>query len=224
MNENNTATYKPKVMCRHCQQVTWHTILSDSGGTSYDDDNDFWYREKFFTLKCLGCDTVCLLVESAFSEDYDPETGEVSVQRVIHPSPFKDTREPIELLYYVPTSISNLYQESIRALNYKLFILAAMGVRSLIEAIAIDQGISSRGLSSKIQGMLNDKIITPKEKIHLDVVKDMGNLAVHEIKKHHVLDISLGLDILETLLQILYIYPKRVEDTQDIISGRKKRN
>ncbi|NCN59199.1 DUF4145 domain-containing protein [Candidatus Microgenomates bacterium] len=63
-------------------------------------------------------------------------------------------------------------------------------------------------------------MITPNSAKLLNLIREIGNLSAHEIKKHHKDDLSLCLDIVEGVLRSLYIYPKEAEFTKDVIDGK----
>jgi len=202
---------KKRVLCKVCQQVTWHSVLNKAeSGNSYDEDSGIWDSSEFFTLQCLGCDNVCLLIEYSCSENYNPGNGEIDVDSTVHPTPTKEERELIDKYYIVPDQVQIIYKETIKAFNAGLYLLAAIGVRTAIEAISRDQGITVRGIESKIKKMVEKNIITQAGADLLLIVKNMGNLSAHEIKKHHHDDLSLCIDVVETVLKNLYILPKSV--------------
>lgn len=104
-----------------------------------------------------------------------------------------------------------------------MMILAAIGIRTTIEAIAIEQKITIRGIESKINKMVDQKIITSDGAKLLLLVKDLGNLATHEVKKHHRDDLALCIDIIEGVIRSLFILPKEALRTREIIKGGWKR-
>lgn len=215
MKKNDFPT---KEMCKVCQCQTWHKILSKSESSKNDEESGIWETTTSYMLQCKGCDNVCLLVEYSCSENYDPETGEIAVDKVIYPSPYKNDRELIKKTYYIPNNVLTIYQETVAAFNERLFILAGIGVRSTIEAIAIDQGISIRGIQTKIQEMVRSNIITSDGAELLELIKDMGNKAVHEIKKHGRDELSLCIDIIEDVIRNLYILPNEAKRARETLS------
>mgnify|MGYP001614421107 CR=1 FL=1 len=215
--------FESKVMCKACEQDTWHTVLHCANTGWDDEDSGMWERTTSFTLQCLGCDNVCLLIQSQFSEDIDSRTGIPELNKSVHPSPYKSDREEVARLFSVPKGVKSVYEETIKAFNGGMMILTAMGIRATIEAIAIEQKITVRGIKKKILKMENLKIITPEGVKLLELVTDIGNLAAHEIKKHHRDDIALCIDIVEDVLRSLYILPEEARHTREVIDGKWKR-
>src|SRR3989304_10254909 len=106
--------FDTKVMCKDCQQETWHTILNKVEH-HWSNEDGLWEDKTSYTLQCLGCDNVCLLIRYVFSEDIDTQTGEPELQESIHPSPYKNDREPIIRLFHVPKNAASVYEETIKA-------------------------------------------------------------------------------------------------------------
>jgi len=219
-NNSPNKEFGSKVMCKRCQQKTWHAILNRTEEGCNDEESGIWENTIYFTLQCLGCGNVCLLVHYYFSEDIDPKTGNPELQSSVHPTPYESDRNPINKLNYVPKNTRSVYEETIKAFNSGMLILAAIGARTIIEAIAIEQKITTRGIKRKIDKMTQKKIITPSGAKLLLLIKDMGNLATHEIKKHHSDDLSLCIDIIEGVLKELYVHPKEAENTRKFVDEK----
>lgn len=222
-NTTENKKFKSKILCKVCQQQTWHIILNEVENNYSDEDGEIWENNKFFTLQCLGCENVCLLTQYVCSENIDSNTGNLETQENIYPIPYKNDREIIERVYYVPKIARTVYEETIKAFNSGMMILAAIGIRTTIEAIAIQEKIIVRGIKTKIKKMEDLKIITPAGATLLLLVKDFGNLATHEIKKHPQDDLSLCIDIIEGVFRSLYILPKQAETSREILEGKWKR-
>jgi hypothetical protein len=212
--------YETKIMCKVCQCETWHNVLNKAFSGYNDEESGIWEENTFYTLQCLGCDNVCLLNQYIFSENTNPETGNPDVQKFIYPSPYKGDREPIDRIYDAPKNVSLVYGETIKAFNSGLMILAGIGVRSIIETISIEQKIVVWGIETKIKEMVKQNIITVEGAKLLRLVKDIGNITAHEIKKQHHDDLALCIDIVEGVIRTLYILPKEAEHTRKIIDGK----
>lgn len=211
----NESTNKRRVLCKECQQNTWHAILNEAKSEKeLSEEDGIWESTKFITLQCMGCDNVCLLLEYFCTENYNPENGEVDIVYSVYPTPTKEERSLIDKYYYLPNDVVAIYRETIQAFNSKLYILTAIGVRTMIEAVSRDQGITDRGIASKINKMIEKNIVTQAGGDLLLMVKEKGNVSAHEIKKHHHDDLSLCIDVLESVLRNLYILPKSAELTR----------
>src|SRR6478752_1747458 len=66
---------RERVHCNKCRILTWHDVLHmDHVDEDLIGDNSLVWRDTNSLLKCRGCDTVQLKVESGFLE-FDPDTG-----------------------------------------------------------------------------------------------------------------------------------------------------
>lgn len=211
--------YEKKIMCKRCQQETWHSIINNLEKRESNDTEDIWIISNFITLKCMGCDNVCLLIQEVCSEDIDPRTGEPDTLENIYPNPFKSDRDLVKGYYNIPGNVKTVYEETITAFNKGLLILSAIGLRTVIEAISLNQKIKARGIKAKIEKMVERNIITNDNAVLLMLVKDIGNLATHEIKKHHKDDLTLCIEITEGIIQNLYIHPKKAKLIRELIEG-----
>ncbi len=211
--------FPDKILCRSCQNETWHSILNETSTGSSNEDGEVWDKTTSHTLQCNGCENVCLLTEYVFSEDIDPRTGDLEITRKIYPSPYKPVRNTIEGVYVLPATVRAIYEETVKSINNNLMILAAIGIRSTIEAIALDKKITVNGIKGKISQMVSQGIVTEDGAKLLSLIRDIGNKATHEIKKHHREDIKLCIDIVEGMLKNLYVYPKEAEQTKELMSG-----
>ncbi|HBY19780.1 hypothetical protein A2380_03650 [candidate division WWE3 bacterium RIFOXYB1_FULL_43_24] len=216
---NVSKKYKSKIMCKACQQETWHNVINEYEKFGTSDDGDIWDSTTFLTLRCLGCDNICLLIRYVSSEDVDPQTGDPDITESVHPTPFRSDRELVNGYFSIPKDVRTIYEETIKSFNAGMLILTAIGVRTTIEAISIQQDIKVQGINTKIDEMVHKNIITRDGAVLLMLVKDIGNLATHEIKKHHKDDLSLCIDVIEDIIRNLYIHPQKAKLTRELIEG-----
>ncbi len=200
-----------QVLCKVCQQVTNHNILNAVTKSVWWEDADAGERHDFYTLQCLGCENVCLLVEYSHSEDTNPYTGEPVTQSRVYPSPNKDDRDVLDRIHHVPESVRTAYEETVKAINSGLVLLTAMGVRLVIEAVCNHQKITGGNLEKKINKMQEIGLITPSDAKLLHLVREIGNQSAHEMKKQKREALSLSMDIIEGVIRQLYIHPKEAE-------------
>lgn len=210
-NSNNK--FYEKISCRKCQTKTWHKILNKVEERDGNDEIGIWFIKTSFTLQCLGCDSICLLVSDICSEDIDPNTGNPETELTIYPNPIK-TRSQIDGYYWCPVKVRDAYSESIEAFNNnKLPLLTAIGIRMTVEAICIEQKITG-SLKQKIEDMVKKSIVTPEESKLLHLIRDYGNFSAHEIQRHNQHKLSLCLDIVEGILKTLWVFPGEAQSIE----------
>lgn len=199
---------KKLIFCRVCRNKTNHAILhktskSDSDNNGYD---QVWWSNDYFMLQCLGCETVCLLKESSYSEDYDPETGQLEISSEIYPDPFAE-RGHIDNSYDLPMNVRRVYLEAIGAFNNKLPVLTSVGLRATVEAVCADKGVTKKDLKSKIDALVIKGFMTQQEADLLHLTRFMGNASAHEQEEPKIEELKTGLDIIEATLRNAYILP-----------------
>lgn len=199
-----------KVFCRNCKRATNHKILLRNEKRESTVNDEIWTINTFYTLQCQGCETICLLEEYIFSEDYNPETGDLDVSTYIYPSPFEN-KSAIEDIHYLPKIVSKIYKECISAFNRKLPILTSIGMRATVEAICKDKQINSGNLEQKIDKLADMGLMTRQEAELLHLNRYMGNAAAHELLEPLQDELTTGLDIIEATLRNAYILPEKAE-------------
>jgi hypothetical protein len=107
--------------------------------------------------------------------------------------------------------VHRVYQEAHAALCAELPIMAGLGVRTLVEAVCRDKKMKGRDLKEQINALQAAGFITPDGGEILNHLRQMGNAAAHEMKAHTQGEINAAFDVLEYLLQGVYVIPKLAE-------------
>lgn len=196
-----------------CPGKTQHKILQsikqdweERGG--YGIDGFVRYQ----IIHCEGCETISFRQESYFSEeDYDggalPET--LYPERIKHES--IATVERCD----VPDSIKGIYKETIDAFCADFYILCAIGIRSVLEAICDEQeqmlGCEGYDLYKKIANLTKHNVITKSNSDILHQLRFLGNEAVHERLKPEKIELESALEIINHMIESLYVMPKKIK-------------
>lgn len=205
-----------KNYCNKCQNLTNHSVLSSKRVNL--NDPEYHFATFYYMIECCGCETVSFRTEahdyeSAYPDEFDNWIHDITIR--VYPSPLKNHR-PISELYLLPNQISTVYNESIDALKADCKLLAGVGFRAVIEAICIDKNISGRNLEAKIAKMLANKLITDKEAERLHAVRFLGNDSVHEMAVPKENTLYVVLEIVEHLLNNLYIIDHHAKPVLDM--------
>ena len=107
--------------------------------------------------------------------------------------------------YAIPGKIRVVYLETLEAIKSNCYLLSGVGLRAVIEAIALEQNIPGRNLEQKINNLLRNKLITERDANRLHSIRFMGNDSVHEMEVPKESKIRIALDIVEHLLNNLYL-------------------
>lgn len=200
-----------EVVCRHCDTVTNHIICSSVGfawehdGMEGHDDHEI--------IRCAGCDTFSYRIGSSSSEDVEcdeegncfyPETEQIYPSRLMGRIALKDAHS-------LPEKVRSIYKETHGALCAKLKILAGVGIRTLVEAVCSEETAKGASLEKKIDDLVTKQVLTQKNAEVLHKTRILGNRATHEIEAASDAELDVAFDIVENLLETVYIIPKKAQ-------------
>jgi hypothetical protein len=126
----------------------------------------------------------------------------------------------------LPELIQMLYIEVIKAYNANLYLLSAIGLRMVVEGICKDltiidgpvidditgsnkidengKEIRSKKLVGQINGLIERGVIVQAQSRILHEIRVLGNQTAHELTKPKVRTIYAGIEIIESILHIIY--------------------
>lgn len=196
-----------KVQCATCGRPTSHIIKAAQLSEGHDDD--YGWSFSYQIIQCRGCDSISFRVTG--NDSNDPED-----QEMLYPSRTQDhkpTRQPIIDSLSLPEKIGRIYDEVLQALDHQAPILASIGLRILVEAVCLDLDCTGKTLVNKIKKLADPDmgLLSTKQAEILQTHRSMGNAAAHEILAPKPYELTLALDIVETLLKTLYVLPGMAE-------------
>jgi hypothetical protein len=171
---------------------------------------DIQGMDYFGVISCLGCETLSFRKASSNSDDFyedegiliHPETEEIYPNRIIG-------RSPLDEQYYLPDKVKNIYKETHAALSSKLKILAGVGIRALIEGVCLEEEAKGINLKERINDLVAKGILTASNAETLHKTRFLGNKSAHELEVAKDQELGIAFDIVENMLQTLYIIPKK---------------
>jgi hypothetical protein len=111
----------------------------------------------------------------------------------------------------IPEPVWKMYKETIEALNANIRTLAGGGLRAVVEAICLDKNIEDGNLQKKIEELAKQNLLTKAQADLLHEERYLGNAALHELATPSVQDIEDGLEIVEGLINTIYILPSKAK-------------
>lgn len=179
------------------------------------DDNLMIYE----ILRCMGCDDI-----SFRRETYSMETGfeEQSAERIS----FSDTLYGDDLvlvcdqsIQYPPRSsrqlplwsgsldpeLRSILQEVYSALHMGLNRLAAMGARTIIDIVATREVGDKGSFGTKLTAMVTEGLVSKGSRDVIHAALEAGSAAAHRGHSPESDDLSVIMDIVENLLQTVYV-------------------
>lgn len=196
-----------KDYCPNCYQNTNHRSLFKENISSKDFE-DFRWTKDYEVIKCEGCENI--QYKTTYSDEsmtaYDPHTDdEVDFSdHNYYPRNLKG-HKVLKNIYYIPDKIRIVYIETIEAMKNNCYLLSAVGLRAIIEAICLEQNIMGRNLELKINNLSRNKLITEKDSNRLHSIRFLGNDSVHEMEVPKEDKLNIALKIVESLIDNLYL-------------------
>ena len=213
---NKSQNIDVEIPCTRCSGKTTHKVLTsvDVRGEETDGPYSIQWCDDYQILECAGCNTKSFRNVSSNSEDYyQISETEYDYQQLelLYPSRIEGRKNLEEEEHYLPNKVRGIYKETITALSNNSPILAGIGLRALIETICKDNDAVGRNLLLKIDDLVAKKILTPAGSQILHKIRSLGNDAAHEVKPHNEKQLGLAMDVVEHVLNDVYILPTKVE-------------
>lgn len=191
-----------RIECKTCKRPTNHaTLFCESEESHVGEYPDGYFAGTIHeVLKCAGCGEISFV---RTNWDIDEANGTEEI------FPPRAEIQPLPHLWDVPNKTRGVYLESLRAIHAQCLTLGAIGIRSIIEGISLEQGLSARNLEGKIDGLVTAGFLTQGQSNLLHELRFLGNRAAHELEAPSIEELSIAIDIIETLLKTIYVLPAR---------------
>jgi len=172
-------------------------------------------------LECLGCNSITFRIRY-MEEDQIIDDGEGNgVPEVVEEYfPPRVSRPKPTWLPGVEWSIQEVMEEVYTALHSNLRNLAGMGVRTVIDRIMTDKVGASGTFVTRLDRMVDQHLITGDQKTILDTALDVGHATNHRGMRPSARQLTTVMDIIENLLQTLYILPEQAAQLRQRIPPR----
>jgi hypothetical protein len=199
--DNTTKSY-----CQRCNYETNHSILFKESYRSKEEE-EYDYALEYMVVKCLGCENISFRKEFIDIESsYPDEFGDWNPYVTITTYPKKNkVAKKLGNAHVLPEKIKSIYDEAINSFNADCLILTGVAFRAVIEAICIEENITGNNLEKKINNLVRQKLITEKEAKRLHSIRFIGNDSVHEMKIPKEKSLIMVLNIIEHLLNNIYL-------------------
>jgi hypothetical protein len=204
----NTVGTEHKALCEVCKIQQRHKV--EASARSRWDSEEYTGITEFEVIRCLNCDALSFRKESSNSEDYyyDHDTEEYTADYSVALYPNRTAgRFKIDGYSHLPPEVRATYDELILAMNGEQPILAGLAVRILIEMICKNQSATGKNLLAKIDDLKLKGVLPNAGADILHKLRSMGNDSAHEAKPSTVKQLTLAMDVVENLLQSVYIHP-----------------
>lgn len=201
--------------CRSCARSTRHEVAAEVTHRV----EEWWANEldSWRIVRCQGCRTYSFQMKHEdFDEIEEDENGiHHAVSFDVYPSVVKNHRG-VTHTHLLPPLISTIYLQSVKALGQQSTVLGSIGLRACIEAVCNHLDISGTNLQRRIDQLFKGGYVSNGDKKRLHAIRFLGNDAAHEIKQPKVLDIRIALEIVEHLLNTVFILESRAAGLETV--------
>jgi hypothetical protein len=197
--------------CRRCTCQTSHKVLAIAAATDTSPNGKSHVWINSMIMQCQGCRLIsfCEETQQTGVEQWDPVARKwnMAVFTKTYP-PCLTGRSWLPHLEAIPTKVQFFYRETYTALCNELHLLTSVGIRSTIEAVCKEQGMKGKDLKEQINALVVTGILNQKHADILHNLRFMGNRAVHETKINSKEELCTAFDVVEHMLEGIYILPK----------------
>jgi hypothetical protein len=168
-------------------------------------------KSEYYVVECRGCNYVSFLlkevtyidgkedfsINESFPDDITDDLDEDDDENFLR-------EEEINIL---PPLVRSIYEEVEEAFQTDIPILTGIGLRTLLEAICVNEKIPGRNLQEKIENLYKKDYVAKKSLPILHDLRLIGNVTAHQMKKPTERTLDYSLEILHHTLKGLYITP-----------------
>lgn len=187
--------------CLRCNHPTWHEVVARGDSRIYMNDGASWSAEIYQVVRCPGCRTHSFMVSDADSSL--PEGTNTGWS--LYPPRGDMTRPWLEGFHHLPSHLLPLYRETHDALRASQPILAAVGIRALVEAVCRHKRVSGRTLKQRIDALTARGILTPIDAAALHRTRFLGNRVAHQAAPASEAVLHAAMRIVDHLLASTYV-------------------
>lgn len=201
--------------CRYTKQEVLHQVTEETDPSEYHEKIDWQI------VRCLGCDTLSLryvrtdyeVFVDAFDQDSEPDT-----QVLVYPVSIAN-HQSIKRTGDMPEIIRRVYKETVSAIGFEALLLGSIGLRACVEAVCNHLKISGNNLQRRIDQLQKQGHISDSDRKRLHAIRFMGNDAAHEIREPKYGELIVALEIVEHLLNSLFVLTKKAKDLDTTIEN-----
>ncbi|MBI1765969.1 MAG: DUF4145 domain-containing protein [Acidobacteria bacterium] len=209
---NKSQNEEHRLPCRQCHIKTKHRVMQ-----SVDIDNvegtpplAYWWEDLYQIVQCNGCEEISFREVHGSSDSYVEVSDGDDIyipDESLYPSRVAGRRQ-LSDMHFLPSQVANIYKETHSALCNKMPVLAGIGIRALIETVCKEKEASGKNLKENIDSLVALGVLTKDGAEILHSLRTLGNDAAHEVKPHSDEQLSIAMNVVEHLLNGVYILPQ----------------
>jgi hypothetical protein len=200
-----------KSNCRKCSRQNVHDVLFETTNKAEHP----WFDElhTWQVLRCRGCETIAFRYRFDDFDDVEELSGGRTRHRTTwarYPNSVPGHKQ-LDGLHVAPILIRKVYEQTLTAYASGASILAGIGFRATIEAVCNQLSITGNTLEKRIDQLLKNGHISSSDRRRLHAIRFLGNDAAHEIREPKPSDLRVALDIVEHLINSVFILEHKAQ-------------
>lgn len=218
MAPNEKPDIVEKVHCNNCRRSTNHKVIAaveEADSAAFEDGDVVRWTTGFEMLQCLGCCDVVL------RRTFNPSPDDSDTKPVIRYFPPHASRHVPKWYFYLPKDLVPLLFEVYRSLDAGSERLPLMGTRTLVDMVINDKVGDVGSFREKLQTLEKKGYISATGREVLETALDAGSAAAHRGHAASAEDLEAVMDIVENLLQAVYVLPARAKRLKGSTPPRK---
>jgi len=201
--------------CNECRHKTKHQLLKEVTSNSsedWGDDYTFHSQTVHELFQCCGCSAV-VLRQSYSDSEMDGDRSWYFPPRI--------SRHQPDWIDKMPADIQRVMREVYRCLGADSRALPMMGLRTVLDLLIMEQVEDTGTFVQKLLRLQTKGIISERNRKVLEAALDAGHAAVHRAWAPKLPQVHSVLDIVENLLQSVYLFDELAAEIRESAPQRK---
>jgi hypothetical protein len=123
-------------------------------------------------------------------------------------------RDPPPWRFKLPLEMRGLLEEIYRSLDAESLRLPMMGARTLVDMMIVDKIGDIGDFKGKLKELEKEGFVSARNREALNVAIEVGNAAAHRGHAAAESEVKAVMDIVETMLQAIYVFPELAQDVK----------
>lgn len=212
-----------KAHCNQCLDSRQHDVLHSHSEKWNSNDGGICGSDEYDLLRCRGCESIAVRHIAWCSEDIDELGAPYSTVLYYPPSISRPMPRWVhDLVTSEATSLmGDLLQEIYVGLQNNIASLATMGIRALIESIMIEKIDDQGSFAENINAFMAAGHISKDQEGILKAALEVGHAVIHRSYSPSKDDLETCMDIVEGIVETLYIHPHKADKLSQKVPRRK---
>ncbi len=203
--------------CNKCRHKTKHQLLKEvtnSHSEDWGDDYVFHQQTVHQLFECCGCSAVVLRQTYSDSE-MDGNQSWYFPPRI--------SRHQPNWIDKIPVDIQRVMREVYRCLDADTRALPMMGLRTVLDLLIVEQVEDAGTFAQKLETLQTKGVISERNRKVLEAALDAGHAAAHRAWAPKLAHVHSVLDIVENLLQSVYLLDELAAEIKESTPPRKRK-